>query len=134
MGAVKAQYTVFKEFYIFLESECTQSYIKHTSMRLIKGFFFFFYMTWNLRTHLWEAGVNFVYIFNVFPQFKSLKLSPGKKYNHNNKPHKQNKQRVHLPHTVSIGMQSKVAVIPDAAPATNLSKFVVSSFPVNFIS
>jgi hypothetical protein len=31
--------------------------------------------------------------------------------------------------TVSMGKQSKVAVIPAAAPATNLSKFVDSSFP-----
>lgn len=36
-----------------------------------------------------------------------------------------------LPHTVSIGRQSKVAVIPAAAPETNLSKFVASSFPDN---
>lgn len=32
-------------------------------------------------------------------------------------------------HTVSIGIHSMVAVIPAAAPAINLSKLVVSSFP-----
>jgi len=32
-------------------------------------------------------------------------------------------------HTVSSGKQRTVAVIPAAAPAINLSEFVVSSFP-----
>ena len=36
--------------------------------------------------------------------------------------------------TVSKGKHSKVAVIPAAAPARNLSKFVFSSFPDSFIS
>lgn len=37
-------------------------------------------------------------------------------------------------HTVSSGRQSTVAVMPAAAPATNLSKFVVFSCPDNLSS
>jgi hypothetical protein len=39
-----------------------------------------------------------------------------------------------LPHTVSSGRQIIVAVTPAAAPAINLSKLVVSSFPENLSS
>lgn len=40
-------------------------------------------------------------------------------------------QNLKFSHTVSSGMQSMVAEMPAAAPAMNLSEFVVSSLPDN---